>query len=527
MHSTLPAQHYLRTATWPRLALVASWVASTSLSGCMIGPDYLRPPAPVAEAWIEEDNPNLSTAPPDDAQWWTVFNDPVLDDLVFSAYQQNLPLREAGMRVLEARAQRAIAAGNLFPQFQEAFGNYSRQVLSLNGSPVIDTLPTGALDRSFDFWSTGFDAAWEIDIWGRFRRAIQAADADLDASIEDYDDILVTLVGDVAATYVQMRTFERRLELAHQNVKIQQGSLHIAEVRFRNGAVTELDVQQAKSSVAQTEALIPVFEQGVRQTQNALCILLGLPPRDLTERIGVSPRIPITPPQVAVGIPADLLRRRPDVRREERILASQSARIGIAETDFYPRLTISGNIGVQATEFNELFTSPSFAGAVSPGFNWNILNYGRILNNVRVQEARFDQLALRYQNTVLAANKEVEDALVAFFREQEKTAHLAEAAQAAERSVELVMMQYRDGAVDFNRVFNLQELLVQQQDALAASRGTIATNLVAVYKALGGGWQIRYTNVVGPAGPVESLPAVPANDDAVPPSPAAPLPPAT
>jgi len=481
----------------------------------------------VADAWIEDANPNLNTAPAEDAQWWTVFNDPVLNDLVDTAYRQNLPLREAGMRVIESRAQRAIAAGNLFPQLQELFGSYTRQELSLNGSPVTAALPAGVLNRSFDLWSTGFDAAWEIDIWGRFRRAIQAADADLDATIENYDAILVTLVGDVAATYVQLRTFERQLELARQNVKIQQGSLRIAEVRFRNGAVTDLDVQQAKSNVAQTAALIPAFEQGIRQTQNALCILLGIPPRDLTDRIGVQPKIPTAPTRIAVGIPADLLRRRPDVRHAERLLASQSARIGIAETDLYPRLTISGNIGVQATEFNELFTSRSFTGAVMPGFNWNILNYGRIRNNIRVQQARFDQLALRYQNTVLAANQEVENGLVAFFREQEKAAHLAESAQAAERSVELVMVQYRDGAVDFNRVFNLQELLVRQQDALAASRGRIATNLVAVYKALGGGWQIRVANVGGLAVPVETLPPVPADDGPVPPSSPTPPTPAT
>lgn len=458
----------------------------------MVGPDYFRPAAPVAPDWIERGNRQLEGQPQDRCLWWTALNDPVLDNLIVMAYRQNLTLREAGLRVLQARAQRAIAAGNLFPQLQEAFGHYARTQQSLNAIPTGGTLPPGlaVIERSFDLWSTGFDAAWELDFWGRFRRAIEAADADLDASVEDYDAVLVCLIAEVAAAYVQMRTFEERLALARRNVEIQQGSLRLAEVRFTNGAVTELDVQQARSNLEETRSLIPEFEKNIRIAQNTLCFLLSIPPRDLTDLVG-SGRIPVPPRDIAVGVPADLLRRRPDVRRAERDVAAQSARIGIAVSDLYPRFSIAGTIGVDATEFNELFTSQSFGGAIAPGFRWNILNYGRIRNNIRVQQARFDQLAVQYQNAVLRANREVEDAIASYLREQERAAALRRSAEAADRSVELALIQYRDGAIDFNRVFSLQTFLVTQQDQLAESRGEVMTSLIAVYKALGGGWEIR------------------------------------
>jgi NodT family efflux transporter outer membrane factor (OMF) lipoprotein len=481
----------------------------------MVGPEYCRPPVPVADVWIDQNDQRLSDAPPDDAQWWTVFGDPVLNELVLAAYEQNLPIREAGLRVMQARAVRAIVAGELFPQSQEMFGQYTRNQISVSGSQI----PSSVLRRNFDFWQTGFNAAWEIDFWGRFRRAIEAADADLDATVEDYDAVLVILVADTAATYVAMRTFEKQLELARQNVEIQQGSLGVAQARVDAGSVSRLDTEQAKSNLAQTEALVPEFEQGVRQTQNALCVLLGMPPQDLTDLLGGPPKIPTAANNVAIGIPAELLRRRPDVRRAERLVAAQSARIGVATSDLYPRFFITGSIGVTAFEFDELFTSESFNGSIGPGFSWNILNYGRLLNNIRANRAVFDQLVVQYQQTVLEANRETEDAVVGFFREQERMAALARSADAAKQSVDLVLVQYKEGSVDFNRVFNLQELLVRQQQALAESQGTIAANLIAIYKSLGGGWQIRCTNL---APSIESLPAIESEPPALPTQPQAP-----
>lgn len=450
------------------------------LTGCMLGPDYAPPPASVADHWIDADQ--LHTLEGDYRLWWSVFEDPTLNTLIEEAYGQNLSLRIAATRILQARAQLGIAVGTFFPQIQELTGEFSRNQLSRNNA-------TPVLDRRFDFWAAGFDAAWELDVWGRFRRGIEAADAEYDASIDSYDDVLISLLAEVAATYVEMRTFQQRLEFARANVAAQQGSLDIAEALFRGGKNSELDVTQARSNLAQTEALIPAMQTRVRQAQNRLSVLLGMPPQNLQERIG-NGTIPQAPAQVAAGIPAELLRRRPDIRRAEREAAAQSARIGIAVTDLFPHFALAGAIDVQAENLSRLFTGTSVAGFVGPSFRWDILNYGRIINNVRFQDARFHELALRYENTVLEAAREVEDALVAFLLSQEEVQRLAEGVEASERSIEIALVQYREGLIDFNRVFTLQSVLAQQQDELARARGDVARNLIAAYKALGGGWQI-------------------------------------
>lgn len=453
-------------------------------NGWKVGPNYARPPAPVASEWIDSADVRVRSESSDHSEWWTVFNDPTLNSLVQNAYQQNLPLRVAGFRVLEARAQRAIAAGNLLPQSQEAFGDYQRR-------QTAERIGTPAPGQSFSVWDAGFNLAWELDFWGRFRRAIEAADADLNASVENYDDVLVTLVADVATTYTEIRTLERRLEVAQANVEAQRGSLEIAEVRFRNGKTTEVDVQQAKANLARTESLILPLEISLRQASNRLCILCGIPPRDLREELGAAP-IPAAPVDVAVGIPAELMRRRPDVRRAERELAAQSAQIGIATSELYPHIAITGSIGLEANQFADLFRSGAMSGSIGPSLRWNILNYGRILNNVRVQDARFQELAVTYQQSVLRANEEVENALVAFLRSQQQVKRLSESVDAAEKATRLTMTQYREGNADFNRVFDLQIFLTQQQDLQAQASGDVARNLIEVYRALGGGWQIRY-----------------------------------
>lgn len=458
-------------------------------NGFKVGPDYARPAAPIAEDWIDFNDPRVISDRygVNDAIWWTTFNDPVLNELVQVSYQQNLPLRAAGLRVLEAQAQRAVAAGLLFPQFQQAFGQYQRIQLSRNGNPVgVSALPA----RAFDFWSTGFNVGWEVDLWGKIRRNLESADAELDASVEGYDDVLVCLIADTAAAYIEMRAFDQRLAYARSNVTAQQGSLRLAEARFRNGAVSELDVTQAKSNLGQTEALIPTLEFGLRDANNRLCVLLGTPPRELLPQFGPGP-IPSSGPDVVVGIPADLIRRRPDVREAERNVAAQSALIGVAVADLFPTFSISGSINYQATKFSRLFSSGSNAGFIAPGFNWNILNYGRIVNGIRAQDARFQQAAVNYQQTVLGANAEVENAIIGFLTAQEQVRALQYSVTATQRSVELSMTQYREGLIDFNRVFNLQSALVQQQDDLATAQASVALNLVRIYKTLGGGWQIR------------------------------------
>jgi len=464
-------------------------------NGFKVGPNYCRPVAPVANQWIDAADPNVSSGPVNVAAWWRTYNDPDLDSLIFTAYRQNLSLRVAGFRILEARALRGIAAGELFPQSQQAFGSYTRTNNSLNS-------PNAVPNSYFNEWQTGASLAWELDFWGRFRRAVESANANLDASIDNYDDVLVLLLSEVAQTYIDIRTAEQRLEYARKNVEIQQESLNIADVKFRNGATSRLDVTQGQSNLSQTEATIPPLEVSRRQAANQLCILLGMPPRDIDGILAGRRPIPSAAPQVAVGIPAELIRRRPDVRRAEREVAAQSALIGVAASDLYPHFSITGSIFFDAARFQDLFTANSFAGNVGPSFNWNILNYGRLVNNIRVQDARFQQLAYRYQNIVLQANAEAENALVGFLKFQQQVKYLATSTVAAEESLGLVRDQYNAGRTDFNRVLTVEQLLTQQEDQLAVAQGAVANNLALLYKALGGGWQIRFS---GPA--LQSSPA--------------------
>jgi NodT family efflux transporter outer membrane factor (OMF) lipoprotein len=458
-------------------------------NGFKVGPNYGRPPAPVAKDWIDAADVRVRKESDDLSKWWTVFNDPVLASLVCSAYQQNLSLREAGFRVLEARAQLCIDVGNLFPQTQTASGDYTR--LALSRETANRFLGTG-VKRWFAQWDYGFNLRWELDFWGRFRRAVEADEATLNASVENYDDVLVTLLGDVATNYTQLRTLEQRIKYAQQNVDLQRATLTIVEGRFKAGTTNELDVVQARSTLEQTEAQIPELEISLRQTSNQLCILLGIPPEDLQARLGPAP-IPIAPAEVAVGIPADLLRRRPDVRRAERQAAAQSAQIGVAEAEFYPHMALNGTITYSAEHFKDLFREQALAGNVGPSFTWNILNYGRILNNVRLQDARFQELVATYQNTVLRAQQDVGNGLVMFLRAQQRTKLQAASVDDAEKAVKIALAQYTAGAIDLTRVTLLEQTLVQLQDTLAQARGEVAMGLIQVYRALGGGWQIRCT----------------------------------
>jgi len=423
----------------------------------------------------------------DYSAWWTLFDDPTLTTLVETAYRQNPSLQAAGARVLEAEASRGIAIGTLYPQIQEAAGAFSYTRASKNranqSGPAVDT--------TFSDWSVGFDAAWELDFWGRFRRGIESSDAQLLASVANYDDALVSLVAEVALNYISLRTLEERLAVAHSNVDIQQSSYDIVSEKFRGGAVSKLDEEQAASLLEDTRALIPSLEASIRQTQNTLCLLLGIPPQDLQDILGGTRPIPSAPPQVAVGIPADLLRRRPDIRRAERSLAAQSALIGVAKSDLFPRFILVGNIGVASTDFADLFTGDSFQAFGGPTFRWAILNYGRIINNVRVQDASYQALVSDYENTVLAAQTEVENAIAGFLGARRQVDFLARSVDAARNAVTIADLQYREGAADYTRVINTQQFLLSEQDKLVSTRGAVALNLTTLYRALGGGWELR------------------------------------
>ena len=470
--------------------------------GFQVGPEYRRPCAPVADDWIDIGDQRVLPLPPEHLDWWSVFRDPAVNELVQTALAQNLTLRQAGMRVMQARASRAVAAGNLFPQVQQSFGDFIR----------IQQSKTTALPpplRAFDEWEVGFNASWELDLWGKIRRAIESADARLDASIEEYDAVLVSLIAEVVTAYVEIRTFEQRLEYARKNVEIQDSSLKLSTTRFEEGKTSQVGVFLARANLNLTEATIPSLEAGLRQANNRLCTLLGAPPTDLAGLLGPGDGIPRVPPDIAVGIPADLIRRRPDVRQAERLVAAQSAQVGVAMAELYPSVAIIGDVYQASEEFSDLFRSASAAGTIGPSFRWNILNYGRITNNVRLQDARLWELIVSYQNTVLVANQEVEDALVAFLKSQREVESLRESVSDLENSLSLLLIQFEEGSIDFSPIFVLQGSLRSSQDQLAAAEGQVLVNMIAVYRALGGGWQIRLPGFQPQAIPADDQPADP------------------
>ena len=465
-------------------------LAMILIAGCTtLGPDFESPEAQVAEDWTEIDQDKLTNQPADHPEWWTVFNDPVLNQLIETAQSQNLTLRSAGLRVLQAQAQLGIATGSKYPQVQQLSGSANEIKISQNGA---DNIPL--LEDNFGLYNLGFGLAWEVDFWGRFSRMIESSAAQLQAEVASYDAVMVALTAEVAQSYVILRTMETRIELAEQNVLVQERALQIADVKFRNGKVTELDVQQARTILNKTKSLIPVLQTSSREVRNTLGVLLGMLPQDLDQLLTDAAPVPTPPAQVAVGMPQDLIRRRPDIRQAEWVMAAQSAQIGVAITELYPHFTLGGSIGVATTTIgdkgiSDLFDSDSVNGMLFGGFTWNVFNYGRLQNNIRFQDGRFQELLIDYQKLVLTAQAEVDTAIVAYLRSHTQAMYLGESVRAAERSVELSMIQYREGSTDFNQVLTTLTQQSEQQDALTTTEGTIATNLVGMYKVLGGGWQ--------------------------------------
>jgi len=483
------------------------------LHGCKVGPDYVEPRPPVASEWLDRVGPTLERGEGVVTRWWEILNDPVLNELVEAAYRQNPSLHAAGVRVLEAHARRAVAFGLLFPQQQEAFGDYTWNQASENaGAATADptraqnavgvlTNPLGALgngvvgdpglDSVFHNWQMGFGASWELDLWGRYRRGIEAADAQVLATVASYDDVLVSLIAEVATNYVLLRFLEEQLVVTRSNVAIQQRGYELAQTKFEGGTTTALDPAQAAALLHDTEAQAVALETRISQTKSALCVLLGLPPQDLGDLLGEARPIPGAPERIAVGIPAELLRRRPDVRRAERVLAAQSAVIGVASADLYPSFALSGDLGLAAEHFSDLWRGNSVQAFGGPSFRWAILNYGRIENNIRVQDAAFQALISDYESVVLRAQGEVETAIAGFLGAQQQVLALTQSVDSATRAVDLAEQQYRGGIADYNRVLTTQDFLTVEQSRLVATRGAVALNLVALYRALGGGWELR------------------------------------
>lgn len=488
-------------------SLLLSLAAPLLLAGCgllpggeayLVGPDYETPGAAAAERWIDFQDARVRSEEADLGAWWDVFKDPALSKLVAQARQENLTLRAAAERVVASRARLGVATGYLYPQTQGASGDAAVVRRSEN---TADSPP--GMDRTVSSFDLSVGAAWELDFWGRYRRGVQAADAELDASIADHDDVLVLLYAEVAARYVRYRTFQERLKHLRDNLAIQEKSFQLAQDRFGAGAVTERDVHESRQVLENTRARIPEAERGLRLENNALCVLTGSVPRDLSKELGEAP-IPEAPASLVVGIPADLLRRRPDVRRAERIAAARSALIGIAEADFYPSISILGSLGVSAEHASDLGKSGSLTGYVGPSFRWSLLDYGRTASNVQAFEAAFRSAVYDYREAVLRAGGEAEDAMATFLRTRDVLVPQGEAVRAAARTVEIATDQYTQGAVDFSTVFLFSSTLTEQQDRLAVARGDVALALIDLYRALGGGWENEgavEAPAVGPAAP--------------------------
>ena len=482
--------------------------AAYTLSGCtMVGPNFIKPTVDEPKSWSDESDPAVSSRSAELAAWWTRLDDPTLTRLIDLAVTDNPGLHVAGLRILEARARLATLVGEQYPQQQRMLAGAGMVGGSENSA---NSTPGG--DFRYGDLSVGFDAGWEIDVWGKFRRAVSSGVATLDASVADYDNSLVLLTAEVARTYMVLATLEARLDIARNNVTIQKRSLQIARVRFEGGDVTELDVAQARTLLANTQAAIPRLQADISRTRNSLALLLGRMPTDLDAILAEKVTLPDMPEEIAIGIPAEMLRRRPDIRQAEQQLLAQSEKIGVAQADLYPHFSLVGSIGLRTSNsdlsaagypggssFGDLLNGDSFEYFVGPSMSWDILNYGRIKNRVRIEDARFQQLTEIYRDTTLRAAEEADSAIISYLRSREEQKHLAESANAASRSVRLAMVQYEEGLNDYQRVLETQRSLIQQQELLAENKGDVASRLIAIYKALGGGWESFRDRPVVPA----------------------------
>jgi NodT family efflux transporter outer membrane factor (OMF) lipoprotein len=459
-------------------------LAALLATGCApVGPNFQRPDAPWLEGWRVELPEPAPTAQPQAApserhdEWWRVFEDPALDQVVAAAQRANPSVAIAGARIMEARAQLGVAGSGLYPQLQQVSGHAFGVGQSVSDAP----------DQTFASYGAAFDIAWEMDFWGKYRRGIEAADANYFASIAQYDDVQVLVAAQAASFYTSIRTFEQRLHITQENAALQKRSLEITERLFSSGNEAELDVQQAKSLYLGTIATIPELESGLRQAQNALNVLLGRPPGPVPEMAAGREQIPEAGLDVIVDLPASLLRRRPDVRSAEMLLAAQSALIGVSQAALYPSIALVGTVGLSATSLSS--SSTTLAWSAGPALAWNVFDHGRLQDQVLVQDARFQQLYEAYQDTLLRAARELDDAAVSFAKSRVQADILEQAAQAAKRSLDIATIQYQEGLVDFERVLDSQRTLFSQQERLVTTRSSVSQSLISLYKAMGGGWQ--------------------------------------
>jgi outer membrane protein, multidrug efflux system len=453
-------------------------------AGCAVGPDYHPPKAAVPPKWVSPVPGGETNPSPPDAAWWKSFHDAELDSLIERATRSNLDLSAAAARVREARAAVRVVSADYAPTL-DAAGSYTRDRYSAHGFPPF---PPG-VPLEANVYQAGFDAAWELDVFGGTRRAVEAARADFAGAEFGQRDVLITVLSEVARNYVEARAFQRRLAVANSNIEAQQQILVLTRDRFTNGLTGELDVQEADALLATTRAQAPVFENGFRNSVYHLGLLLGQPPGALLDELANAAPIPAAPPGVPVGLPSQLLQRRPDVQKAERQFASATAHIGVAESDLYPKFSLTGEAALQSISASDWFTAGSRFWSAGPTVQWRIFDYGRIRANVRVQNARADQALEAYEQSMLAAFTDVETALTAYAKEQTRRQSLEHAAQANDQAVSLAVDLYSHGLADFVRVLESQRSLYQSQDALIESDRAVSSDLIALYKALGGGWE--------------------------------------
>ena len=466
--------------------LVALIVLLVSVTACTVGPDYKRPESTVPDVWRARAVKGIGEGQASVQTWWETLDDPVLIDLLQRAETANLDLEVAVARIREARAQHRISKSDYYPEIN-AQGNASAQQLSENTFGELG-------GRTVERYSLGVGLSWEIDVFGRIRRSAESATAAFEASIEDYRDVLVVLLAEVGLNYVDAITLQERIELAKGNVRAQRDSQQLTRDRFAAGLTSALDVAQAESNLANTEAGIPLLESQLNAALNRVAVLLGENPGSVHDELLGRTDIPRPAEEVVAGIPADVVRQRPDIRRAERDLAAQTARIGVATADLYPRFSLTGLLGLDSGDIGDLFDGDSVTWNVGLPLIANLFDGGRRRGRVQVEEARTDQLFSIYKLTVLLALEEVEDALVDYAKEKIRRDSLARAVDASQRSVELVHTQYKTGLTNFQNVLDSERSLTDQQDQLAESEGRVIGNLITLYRALGGGWQLDPEN---------------------------------
>ena len=461
-------------------------------AGCAVGPDYRKPETKVPETWngqevVSAAQPSKTAPNPVElVDWWRAFKDPSLSSLVEMAIRANLDLRLAEARIRQARAALGVAGGAFYPEV-DASALYQRSQGSSEPGAGGAIATAGGLRELFQ---VGLDASWEMDIFGGIRRNIEAAGADLKAAVEDRRDVLITLVGDVGSNYINLRGFQQQIDIARKNLEAQKHNADIIQKRHDAGFAGGLDVANARAQVATTEATIPIFESSARAAIYNLGVLLGREPAALEKDLIKEGPIPPTPPEVPVGLPSDLLRRRPDIRRAEAQLHAATARIGVATADLFPKFSLTGSFGFSSNDLTKLGNmANSKFWSFGPSVTWPIFAGGSIWWNVKVQDALAEQALLTYKKTVLTALQDVETALVAYAKQQETRKSLSEAVVQNRKAVELSMILYLAGKSDFLNVIIAQRALFTTEDALAQSIRTVDTNLIALYKALGGGWE--------------------------------------